>query len=61
MVEINKKNKTITQTFYLNDIKGFTYDERTNNCTFIYNNRIISGKLVLFEKVKGKLLIQKEL
>jgi len=56
------KNKQIlTQTFYLNEIKGLTYDERTNDCTFIYNNRIVHGKLVLFEKIKGKLLIQKEL
>jgi len=58
---MDKRKRTITQTFKLNEIKGLTYDERTNDCSFVYNNRLVSGKLVLFKKEKGEILISKKI
>ncbi len=52
--------KLIIESFKLNEIKGFTYNERTNDCSFVYNNRLVSGKLVLFKKAKGEIIVSKE-
>ena len=53
--------RTITQTFKLNEIKGLIYNEKTSECSFSYNNRFVTGKLVLFKKETGEILVTKEI
>jgi len=58
---MGEKEKPIIESFKLNEIKGFTYDEKTNNCSFVYNDRLISGKLVLFKKITSEILVKKDI
>ena len=56
-----KKQKIIRETFKLNEIKGLTYDERTNRCSFIYNNHIVSGEIFFFRKITGEIILTKDI
>lgn len=59
--------KRIREVFRLNEIKGFVYDEKNNKCQFFFKNKIngqeklIKGKLVLFNKKDNEILIEKEI
>jgi len=59
--------KRIREVFRLNEIKGFVYDEKNNECQFFFKNKIngqeklIKGKLVLFNKKDNEILIEKEI
>jgi len=46
--------------FKLSEINGFEYDEKTGKCRFFYNNKLIVGELLVFNRNKNEILIEKD-